>query len=286
MAAARRGMGRGLAAILPETEAGGPELRELEVTQIEPNPEQPRARFDATSLDALAGSIGSVGLLQPLIVRPLEDGRYELVAGERRWRAAQKAGIDRVPAVVRTSPEDDRLQAALIENMVREDLNPVEEARACASLVDDLGISKEELARRVGRSRAAISNLIRLLDLPDTALTLLERGELSEGHGRAILQVRDQDRRARLAKQAAAEGWSVRDTERRAGDGGPRPRKASGGRISAEERAAMSEAEDQLGSALGRDVRVRRDGKGVRAELRFDDLGELESLAKRLRRRS
>jgi len=279
-------MGRGLAAILPESTAGGPELRELEVTQIEPNPDQPRAKFDAAALDALAGSIGSVGLLQPLIVRPLDDGRYELVAGERRWRAAQKAGIDRVPAVVRTSPEDERLQAALIENMVREDLNPVEEARACAALVDDLEISKEELARRVGRSRAAISNLIRLLDLPDAVLTLLERGDLSEGHGRAILQVRDQDRRTSLAKRAAAEGWSVRDTERRANGGSPRRRKASGGRISAEERAAMTEAEDLLGSALGQDIRVRRDGNGVKAELRFEDLGELEALAGRLRKRS
>src|SRR6478736_4127937 len=262
MAERRRGMGRGLAAILPESAEGGPELRELAVTEIEPNPDQPRVKFDAAALDALAGSMRSVGLLQPLIVRPIDGGRYELVAGERRWRAAQKAGIERVPAVIRTSPEDERLQAALIENMVREDLNPVEEARACAALVDDLGISKEELARRVGRSRAAISNLIRLLDLPDSALSLLERGELSEGHGRAILQVSDQDRRARLAKQAAAEGWSVRDTER----------------------AAMTDAEDLLGSALGQDVRVRRDGNGVRAELRFDDLGALESLAKRLRR--
>jgi ParB family transcriptional regulator, chromosome partitioning protein len=290
MAERKRGMGRGLAAILPESSAGGPELRELEVTQIEPNPDQPRAKFDAASLDALAGSIGSVGLLQPLIVRPIDDGRYELVAGERRWRAAQKAGIDRVPAVIRTSPEDERLQAALIENMVREDLNPVEEARACAALVDDLGISKEELARRVGRSRAAISNLIRLLDLPDPVLTLLERQELTEGHGRAILQVPDQERRTRLAKEAAAEGWSVRDTERRAGGGAgadPRRKKAAtGGRISAEERAAMAEAEDLLGSALGKDVRVRRAGNGVKAELSFDDLGELESLAKRLRRRS
>jgi ParB family chromosome partitioning protein len=279
-------MGRGLAALLPESSAGGPELRELDVTQIEPNPKQPRARFDAASLDALAGSIGSVGLLQPLIVRPLDDGRYELVAGERRWRAAQKAGIGRVPAVVRSSPQDERLQAALIENMVREDLNPVEEARACASLVDDLGISKEELARRVGRSRAAISNLIRLLDLPDSALMLLERGELTEGHGRAILQVPDQDRRARLAKQAAAQGWSVRDTERRAGERPRRRKAASGGRVSAEERAAMTDAEDLLGSAIGRDVRVRRDGNGVQAELHFDDLAELESLARRLRKRS
>ena len=286
MAERRRGMGRGLAALLPESSTGGPELRELDVTQIEPNPEQPRAKFDAASLDALAGSIGSVGLLQPLIVRPLDDWRYELVAGERRWRAAQKAGIGRVPAVVRSSPEDERLQAALIENMVREDLNPVDEARACASLVDDLGISKEELARRVGRSRAAISNLIRLLDLPDSALTLLERGDLTEGHGRAILQVPDQGRRALLAKQAAAQGWSVRDTERRAGESPRRRKAASGGRVSAEERAAMADAEDLLGSAIGRDVRVRRDGNGVRAELHFDDLAELESLARRLRKRS
>jgi ParB family transcriptional regulator, chromosome partitioning protein len=286
MAERRRGMGRGLAAILPESSAGGPELRELDVTQIEPNPEQPRAKFDAASLDALAGSIGSVGLLQPLIVRPLDDGRYELVAGERRWRAAQKAGIGRVPAVVRSSPEDERLQAALIENMVREDLNPVEEARACASLVGDLGISKEELARRVGRSRAAISNLIRLLDLPDAALTLLERGDLTEGHGRAILQVPDQGRRSLLAKQAAAQGWSVRDTERRAGEGPRRRKAASGGRLSVEERAAMADAEDLLGSAIGRDVRVRRDGNGVKAEFHFDDLAELESLARRLRKRS
>jgi ParB family transcriptional regulator, chromosome partitioning protein len=285
MAERRRGMGRGLAAILPESAEGGPELRELAVTEIEPNPDQPRAKFDAAALDALAGSMRSVGLLQPLIVRPIDGGRYELVAGERRWRAAQKAGIERVPAVIRTSPEDERLQAALIENMVREDLNPVEEARACAALVDDLGISKEELARRVGRSRAAISNLIRLLDLPDPVLSLLERGELTEGHGRAILQVPDQDRRARLAKQAAEEGWSVRDTERRATAGAKRKPAKSGGRISAEERAAMTEAEDLLGSALGQDVRVRRDGNGVKAELRFDDLAELESLAKRLRRR-
>src|SRR4051812_31198650 len=214
--AARRGMGRGLAAILPESDAGGPELRELEVTQIEPNPDQPRARFDPAGLDALAGSIGSVGLLQPLIVRPLEDGRYELVAGERRWRAAQRAGIDRVPAVVRVSPDDDRLQAALIENMVREDLNPVDEARACASLVDDLGISKEELGRRVGRSRAAISNLIRILDLPDEALALLSAGDLSGGPGRALLIARARGERRKPARRAAKDGWSVRETERRA----------------------------------------------------------------------
>jgi ParB family transcriptional regulator, chromosome partitioning protein len=285
MAERKRGMGRGLAAILPESSAGGPELRELPVEQIEPNPEQPRGSFDANALEALAGSIASAGLLQPLIVRPLEEGRYELVAGERRWRAAQKAGLDRVPAVIRSSPEDERLQAALIENMVREDLNPVEESRACAALVDDLGISKEELARRVGRSRASISNLIRLLDLPDPVLKLLERGDLSEGHGRAILQLDDQDARTKLAKRAAADGWSVRDIERRTRNAGKR-KPSAGGRISAEERAALADAEDALGSALGADVRVRRAGEGLKAELHFDDLTEVESLARRLRRRS
>jgi len=286
LAERKRGMGRGLDALLPESSAGGPELRELAVEAIEPNPDQPRSKFEAGALDALAGSIASAGLLQPLIVRPLADGRYELVAGERRWRAARKAGLSRVPAVIRSSPEDERLQSALIENMVREDLNPVEEARACASLVDDLGITKEELARRVGRSRASISNLIRLLDLPDQALELLARGELSEGHGRAILQVGDQEKRKQLAKRAAKEGWSVRETERKAaGNGGRRRTAKRGGRISAEERAALADAEDALGAAIGQDVRVRRAGQGVKAELHFDDVDELESLARRLKRR-
>ena len=286
MADRKRGMGRGLSAILPESGVGGPDLRELPVEAIEPNPDQPRTNFDRQALDALAGSIATAGLLQPLIVRPLAEGRYELVAGERRWRAAQQAGLERVPAVIRTSPEDERLQSALIENMVREDLNPVDEARACAALIDDLGISKEQLARRVGRSRAAISNLIRLLDLPDEVQRLLERGELSEGHGRAILQLSDQGARRKLAKRAAADGWSVRETEQRGRRDGKSARRTSkGGRISAEERAALADAEDALGEALGADVRVRRAGDGVKAEIHADDLDELSALARRLRRR-
>ncbi|MCE3266067.1 MAG: parB-like partition protein [Solirubrobacterales bacterium] len=289
MAERKRGMGRGLAAILPESGAGGPELRELPVELIGPNPDQPRSSFEKGALDALAESIKAAGVLQPLIVRPVDGGRYELIAGERRWRAAQSAGLAKVPAVVRVSPEDERLQAALIENMVREDLNPVDEARACAALVDDLGISKEELARRVGRSRSALSNLVRLLDLPDPVLALLARRELSEGHGRAILQLSDQQARTAAAKRAAAEGWSVRETEDRLRPGGAGPRAKgrapAGGRISAEERAALSDAEDALGEALGADVRVRRAGEGVKAELRFEDLGELEALARRVRPR-
>ena len=276
MAERKRGMGRGLAAILPESSAGGPELRGARRHPDRAQPDQPRAKFDASALDALAGSIGSVGLLQPLIVRPLDDGRYELVAGERRWRAAQKAGIDRVPAVIRTSPEDERLQAALIENMVREDLNPVEEARACAALVDDLGISKEELARRVGRSRAAISNLIRLLDLPDPVLTLLERGRADRGPrpgDPSGLRAGQAD----PAREAGGGRGLVRPRHRAPRRRRPAPEEGdAGGRISTEERAAMAEAEDVLGSALGQDVRVRRAGNGVKAELSFDDLDELE----------
>ena len=283
MAERKRGMGRGLAAILPESGAGGPELRELPIAQIEPNPDQPRKHFEKGPLQALAGSIAEAGVLQPLIVRPVDGAgdRFEIVAGERRWRAAREAGLERVPAVIRSSPEDERLQAALIENMVREDLNPVEEARACAALVDDLGISKEELARRVGRSRAAISNLVRLLDLPDDVQSLLEKGELTEGHGRAILQVDDQGKRSSLGKKAASEGWSVRELEgkTRSGDGGKSKRKPSkGGRISAEEKAAMADAEDALGEALGADVRVRKAGQGLRAEIHADDLDELLAL--------
>jgi ParB family chromosome partitioning protein len=281
-------MGRGLAAILPESGSGGPELRELPVGQIEPNPDQPRKHFEKGPLQALAGSIAEAGVLQPLIVRPVDgaEDRFEIVAGERRWRAAQEAGLDRVPAVIRSSPEDERLQAALIENMVREDLNPVEEARACAALVDDLGISKEELARRVGRSRAAISNLVRLLDLPDDVQSLLEKGELTEGHGRAILQVDDHRKRSSLGKRAASEGWSVRELEgkTRGGPSGKGKRKASkGGRISTEEKAAMADAEDALGEALGADVRVRKAGQGLRAEIHADDLDELLDLARRLK---
>ena len=283
--ATKRGMGRGLAAILPEASVGGPELLDIPVERIEPNPQQPRKRIDKGALDGLADSIAEAGMLQPLIVRPIADERYELVAGERRWRAAQRAGLAHVPAVVRESPADERMQMALIENMVREDLNPVEEARACAALVDDLGISKEALAKRVGRSRGAISNLIRLLDLPDPVLGLLEKGELSEGHGRAILQAPGQDERRKLGQKAAKEGWSVRDTERRAKPTeGPRKSRRRG--VSAAERAAMEDAEDALGSAIGADVRVRKGAGGVKAELQFDDLDELLALARRLRRRS
>jgi ParB family chromosome partitioning protein len=282
----RRGIGRGLAAILPEVEReGAGELRELPVGLIKPNPAQPRTHFDDEAMAALAASIESSGVVQPLLVRPLPDGSYELVAGERRWRAARQAGLERVPAVVRDQAEAERLQAALIENMVREDLNPVEEARACAALVEDLGLTKEELARRVGRSRPAVSNLIRLLELPDEALELLEQGDLSEGHGKALLGAAGNDVRRRLARDAVRGGWSVRETENRvrlAGQPKARPRRAA---IDPDVLAALEDVGDALEAAIGHEVTVRQRGEGIAVELRFDEVKDAHALARELRRR-
>jgi ParB family chromosome partitioning protein len=283
---AKRGMGRGLAAILPERDDSDVgELRELPVELVKPNPKQPRTRFDPEALAGLAASIEASGVVQPLLVRPLADGSYELIAGERRWRAAQQAGLDKVPAIVRDTERAERLEMALIENMVREDLNPVEEAKACAALVEDLGLSKEELARRIGRSRPAVSNLIRLLDLPDDALQLLESGELSEGHGRALLAAEGNDVRRRLARDAVRAGWSVRETENRA-KLASQPRKSSSrsAGIGAEERAALREAQDRLETALGHEVSVRPKAGGVAVELRFEQLDDALELARRLGR--
>ena len=286
-AGTRRGMGRGLAAILPEaaTEDIG-ELRELPVELVKPNPKQPRTRFDPEALAGLAASIETSGVVQPLLVSPLPDGSYELIAGERRWRAAQQAGLAKVPAIVRDSERAERLQVALIENMVREDLNPVEEARACAALVDDLGLSKEELAQRIGRSRPAVSNLIRILALPDEAIELLESGELSEGHGKALLAADGNDVRRRLARDAARGGWSVRETENRIKLAG-QPKKQSDSRkeIGAEEAVALEEAADRLEAALGHEVKVRSKGKEIAVEMRFDDLDEALALAREMSRR-
>ena len=234
----QRGIGRGLAAILPQSQRDETGLRQIAVELIRPNAQQPRKEFGGESLIALAESIKARGILQPLVVRPLPGGEYELIAGERRLRAAKMAELDQVPALVRDTEESDRLELALIENMAREDLNPVEEARACATLVEDLGITKEELGRRLGRSRVAISNLIRLLALPDEALALLETGELSEGHGRALLMCKDHGAQRQLARSAVAPGVvGARDRAPRevvgqgAGDGEstdrapPRPRR-------------------------------------------------------------
>ncbi len=294
MAKPKLGMGRGLEAILSVSAEGGKarkdELRELPIELIVPNPKQPRSRFDEDGLQALAGSLGERGVLQPVLVRPKPGGTYELVAGERRLRAAQIAGLEAIPALVRPREDAEALELALIENMAREDLSPIEEARACAALVEELGLTREEVGRRVGRGRVAVSNLMRLLDLPDEVIELLQDGTLSEGHGRALLLAEDHSARRSLARTAAQEGWSVRIAEARAresnaGAGVVRRGKAArddGAHPDQEEEAR--EIAETLGGALGAEVRVKatRDGR-YRAELSFATAHEALELARRLR---
>jgi ParB family chromosome partitioning protein len=295
-------MGRGLAAILSMSPSGAdapparPDLRELPVELIRPNPRQPRKRFEEDALQALADSLTARGVVQPVLVRPLAGGTYELVAGERRWRAAQLAGLESVPAIVREHDDAASLEVALIENMAREDLNPVEEARACAALVEELGLTREEVGRRVGRSRVAVSNLMRVLDLPDEVIELLEQGALSEGHGRALLLAEDHAVRTSLARSAAQEGWSVRTVEARArtendAGGSKGTRVARGPRAKAElhpdQEQALREIADALGAALGAEVSVKAaPGGGYRAELSFETPQEAIELARRLRPRA
>jgi ParB family chromosome partitioning protein len=296
VSAPRRGMGRGLAAILAVSGERGPEdddLRMIPVEIIVPNPKQPRRSFDDAALEALAGSLRERGVLQPVLVRPVPGGTYELVAGERRWRAAQIAGLETIPALVRERDDGASLEAALIENMAREDLNPVDEARACAALVEELGLTREVVGLRVGRSRVAVSNLLRLLDLPDEALELLERGDLSEGHGRALLLASDHADRRRLARSAVAEGWSVRVLETRAREankpdaaGAARPTTRGADAVHPDQLAAATQIADALGGAFGVDVKVKPSATGYRVELAFEDPEEALALARRLRPRS
>jgi ParB family chromosome partitioning protein len=284
-------MGRGLAALLtPSTTGGGPgdrDLRQLPVELITPNPRQPRRSFDEEALIQLAGSLGDRGVLQPVLVRPSAGGTYELIAGERRWRAAQLAGLPTIPALVRVHDDAESLELALIENMAREDLNPVEEARACALLVEELGLTREEIGRRVGRSRVAVSNLLRLLDLPDEALEMLAAGDLTEGHGRAILMAGNHDDRRRLARAALAEGWNVRRTEAEAralseGAGDEGPVRAARRTVHPDQEAAASRLGEAFGRALGADVRVTPRGTGYKVALTFDSLDEALELASRI----
>jgi ParB family transcriptional regulator, chromosome partitioning protein len=285
-----RGMGRGLSALLAPPSANGgareSELREIPVDLISPNPRQPRRDFDEGSLLALADSLRERGVLQPVLLRPVPGGTYELIAGERRWRAAQLAGFETVPALVRPQDDAESLELALIENMAREDLNPLEEARACALLVEELGLTREDVGRRVGRSRVAVSNLLRLLDLPDEVLELLAAGHLTEGHGRALLTAADHDARRRLARSAVQEGWSVRQTEARAREASRSPRAGSRRSRAAAPHPDQVEAARRLGDALGRalgtDVKVAPRGDGYRVTVDLEDPAAAELLAERI----
>jgi ParB family chromosome partitioning protein len=217
----RRGLGRGLE-VLVGGGAEGPQLVQLPVGAIHPNRRQPRRRFDSEASAGLAESVRAQGLLQPVVVRPRPQGGWELIAGERRWRAAREAGLPTLPALVRQADDRDSLVLALVENVAREGLSPVEEARAYAVLMDEFELSLGEVAERVGRAKPTISNRIRLLELPDDVLALLESGELTEGHARAVLAVPDQGERRRLARRIVRQGLSVRAAERAARGAGAR----------------------------------------------------------------
>jgi ParB family transcriptional regulator, chromosome partitioning protein len=291
---AERGMGRGLAAILSVSAPAEPgadgaaELRDLAVDLIKPKKDQPRRQFDQESLQALADSVAERGVIQPVLVRPRAGGTFELVAGERRWRAAKLAGLDHVPALVQDRDDATTLEVALVENMAREDLNPVEEARAVAGLVEELGLTREAVGKRVGRSRVAISNLLRILDLPDEALGLIEDGALTEGHGRALLLAEGHEDRKRLAFTAAEGGWSVRVTEERAREANAAAANGAGSRagkpaVHPDQAAAASEIADAIGAALGTEVKVRPRGTGYKIELALDSLDDALALAARVR---
>jgi ParB family chromosome partitioning protein len=273
----RRGLGRGLEVLIGGA-ASPHELTELPVAQIHPNPRQPRRHFEAEAVSGLAESIRSQGLIQPVVVRPREAGGYELIAGERRWRAAREAGVSAVPAVVREAGDRESLLLAVVENVAREDLNPVEEARAYAVLIDEFGLSLGDVSTRVGRSKPAVSNRVRLLELPQDVLGMVERGQLSEGHARAVLAVPDHDGRRSLARRIVQKGMTVRAAEQAARWSGARtkPRRAA----ATVDPALAGRVRAQLERLTGMPARVT----GGRVEIPFADETELAELAEALDR--
>jgi ParB family chromosome partitioning protein len=274
VAARRRGLGRGLEILLGGTPPTA-ELVQLPVGAIRPNPRQPRRSFGADDLGGLAESVRAEGVIQPLIVRSVEPGSYELVAGERRLRAAKAAGLATVPAIVREADERESLLLALVENVAREDLSPVEEARAYAVLMDEFELSLGDVAERVGRSKPSVSNRLRLLDLPDDVLTMLERGQLSEGHARAVLAVPDHEGRRLLARSIVARGLSVRAAERAARFSGARTRPRRNGRADPGLAERAKAAAERL---TGAQIHVGP----ARIEIRYRSDTELEEIVEAL----
>jgi ParB family chromosome partitioning protein len=269
----RRGLGKGLEVLIGGKE--GQELAELPVDQIHPNPRQPRRRFEPDAASGLASSIRTQGLLQPVVVRPRAAGGWELIAGERRWRAAKEAGLGTLPALVRNADDRDTLLLSLVENVAREQLSPVEEARAYALLIDEFDLSLGDVAERVGKAKPTISNRVRLLDLPDDVLWMVARGELTERHARAVLAVPDREGQKRLAKRIVEQGLSARAAERAAQDAGAKrkPRKKT-----AVDPALATRVREAIARATGFKARVAPG----HVEIEFRDEHELEELAEAL----
>ncbi len=295
-------MGRGLRSLipeapprtLPEQPASAPAVASLgrascpqiDIDQIVPNHKQPRERFDEEALDALANSLKTKGVLQPILVRPLADGQYGLIAGERRWRAAQRAGLLKIPAVVKEVPDDRILEFALIENLQREELNPIEEARAYRTLVDDLGLTQQQIADRVGKQRATIANTMRLLSLPEPVRQLVRSGQLSTGHARALLGIEMATEQTELAERTVREGLSVREVEAQVARI-QRVRILEGRPVQAATRRDpnVTAAEEALQRAIGTKVRIFQGKKGAgRLEIHFYGAEEMERVYQMLLR--
>jgi ParB family chromosome partitioning protein len=290
--ARRSGLGRGLGALIP---AEGPEttastLRDLAVGSIGPNPHQPRRHFDEEALSSLVASVRELGVLQPVLVRAVGEGAYELIAGERRWRAAKRAGLATIPALVREVDDLSSLEQAVVENLHRQDLNPLEEAAAYQQLIEDFGLTHEHLAVRVGKSRAAVTNTLRLFQLPPSIQRQVAEGRLSAGHARALLGTPDRGFQEQMARRAVDEGLSVRAVEeavraRTAAASAPpdqpplpSPAATPTSPTSRLRSPGMLELEELLSEHLATTVRVEEGGKRSRIVIDFADLGDLERI--------
>ncbi len=278
--AERRRLGRGLDALIPAEEAESApagEVREVELSRIELNPKQPRLEVDREELESLADSVRSSGVIQPVLVRPAGE-MFELVCGERRLRAARMAGQDRIPAIVRDVPDEKMLELALIENIQRHDLNPIEKARGVRRMISELELTQEEAGRRLGLNRSTVANMLRLLELSDELQAMVSRGTLSAGHARALLAVEDEARRARLATLIAEKGMSVREAERMAADGRDGHKTTKLTRPSPN----VVQLEERLSEALGTKVEVKPRRRGGKIVVHFTDNDDFERLFEEL----
>lgn len=272
----RKALGKGLSALLPDPEpapaSAGAGMEEIPIGSLEPNPFQPRSHMEEARLAELAASIRESGLVQPILVRRLGDGRHQIIAGERRWRAAQRLGLPTVPVVVREVPDERLLELALVENIQREELTAIEEAQAYERLLGEFRLTQEEVARRVGRDRSTVANTVRLLKLPPEVRRMLVEGRLDAGHGRALLALDGERDQLALAREAARKGWSVREVERRVAQmkAPASPRKPRDVHTRA--------AEEKLKMSLGTRVAISRKGKGGTLRIAFASEAELNRL--------
>lgn len=284
----RRALGRGLSALLSDSAAQGDELLEVDIDLIDPNPHQPRSSFPEDKLNELAQSIRSNGLVHPLLLRRIANGRFQIVAGERRWRAAQRAGLYKVNAVVRSIPDSKLLELALIENIQRQELNPLEEAQAYQRLIHNLGLTQDEVAQQVGKDRSSIANYLRLLKLPEDVQRMLESDLISMGHARALLGLDTKDQIRRLANEVVEKKWSVRQTEQavnavKRASSSPSIRESS---TPSGNDANIRAAELKMKRFLGTQVRIQLGQNGGRIEIEFGSASELDRIYSIIMRKS